>query len=112
MILLHLRQPIGAWVLGCCWLIWLSLFILPRFEKRPTRPSGFDRIFVAFAYCCVFGVIAGEKLRWFHVIGAISGLVGTVVLVSGSASLELNRSEYLVTSLPWPARLPGQGIRF
>ena len=93
MILFHLHQPIGAWVLKVL-AYRLSLFVLPRSEKRPTCPSGFDRIFVAFADCCVFRVITRRKTAlvsryWCDFWIGWDSCVGVWFRM-----LELNRSEY------------------
>ena len=52
-------------------------------------------------------MLPGERLRWFHVAGAVAGLIGTVLLVTGGGRLSF-RSDYalgygaaVVCALTW-----------
>ena len=93
-IISHLRQPVGAWVLGVVGLFGYHFLYFLALKSAPPVQAGLIAYLWPLLIVVFSALLPGEKLRWFHVIGAISGLVGTVVLVSGSASLELNRSEY------------------
>ncbi|NCX55510.1 MAG: EamA family transporter, partial [Rhodobacterales bacterium] len=93
-ILSHLRQPLGAWVLGVTGLFGYHFLYFLALKSAPPVQAGLIAYLWPLLIVVFSALLPGEKLRWFHVIGAISGLVGTIVLVSGSSSLELNRSEY------------------
>jgi drug/metabolite transporter (DMT)-like permease len=90
----HLHQPLGAWVLGVVGLFGYHFLYFLALKSAPPVQAGLIAYLWPLLIVMFSALLPGEKLRWFHVIGAISGLVGTVVLVSGSAGLELKRSEY------------------
>jgi drug/metabolite transporter (DMT)-like permease len=90
----HLHQPVGAWVLGVVGLFGYHFLYFLALKSAPPVQAGLIAYLWPLLIVVFSALLPGEKLRWFHVIGAISGLVGTIVLVSGSASLELNRSAY------------------
>ena len=108
----HLRQPVGAWVLGVVGLFGYHFLYFLALKSAPPVQAGLIAYLWPLLIVVFSALLPGEELRWFHVIGAISGLVGTVVLVSGSASLELTRSEYFGYFLALACAFTWSGILF
>ena len=75
----HLRQPIGAWVLGVVGLFGYHFLYFLALKSAPPVQAGLIAYLWPLLIVVFSALLPGEKLCWFHVIGAISGLVGTVV---------------------------------
>ena len=93
-IVAHLRQPIGAWVLGVTGLFGYHFLYFLALKSAPPVQAGLIAYMWPLLIVVFSALLPGERLRWFHVCGAVSGLAGTIVLVAGSVDLSLKQSEY------------------
>ncbi len=78
----HLRQPVAAWLIsvgglfGFHFLYFLSLRLAPAVEANLINYT-WPLLIVLFS-----ALLPGERLRWYHVVGAGLGLLGAGLLVT------------------------------
>lgn len=81
-VLRTLHQPWPVWLLGVGGLFGYHFFYFLALRNAPPIEAGL----IAYMWpllIVVFSVLLpGERLRWFHVMGACGGLAGTIVLVT------------------------------
>jgi drug/metabolite transporter (DMT)-like permease len=81
----ELRQPWPVWALGVCGLFGYHALYFTALRKAPPVEAGL----IAYLWpllIVVFSVLLpGERLRWFHVAGALLGLAGTALIVTRGA---------------------------
>ncbi|MEQ8228433.1 MAG: EamA family transporter [Rhodospirillales bacterium] len=90
----YLRQPPSAWVLGVTGLFGYHFFYFMALRNAPPVEAGL----IAYLWpllIVVFSVLLpGERLRWWHVCGALAGLAGTALLVTDGLGSGGLKSEY------------------
>jgi len=94
-ILHHLRQPAVVWALGMYGLFGYHFFYFLALRSAPAVDASLIAYLWPLLIVVLSAALPGERLRWWHVVGAVSGLVGTGLLVIKGESLAL-RSEYVV----------------
>ena len=92
----HMRQPPGAWFVGVIGLFGYHFFYFMAFRHAPPVEAGL----IAYLWpllMVLFSVFSpGERLRWFHLSGAIFGLAGTAILITGGAGLTGFQAEFVL----------------
>lgn len=78
-----LRQPWSVWLFGICGLFGYHFFYFMALKNAPPVEAGLIAYMWPLAIVVCSALLPGETLRWYHVVGAVAGLVGTVVLVLG-----------------------------
>ncbi|KAA3516927.1 EamA family transporter [Agrobacterium vitis] len=76
-----LKQPAKVWVVGIAGLFGYHFLYFTALRNAPAVEAGL--IAYLWPLLIVFGsaLLPGEKLRWYHMAGAIAGLCGTVLII-------------------------------
>ena len=82
-----LRQPAEVWALGIFGLFGYHALYFFALRLAPPAESGLINYLWPLLIVLFSAFLPGEKLKPHHVIGAVLGLVGTIVLVAGRAQL-------------------------
>lgn len=78
-----LRQPRGAWLLGVAGLFGYHALYFVALRLAPPAEAGLLNYFWPLLIVLFSGLLPGERLHWHSAVGALLGLVGTVVLFAG-----------------------------
>lgn len=89
-----LRQPWGAWALGVGGLFGYHFFYFMALRNAPPVEAGLIAYLWPLLIVLFSALLPGERLRWWHVAGALAGLAGTVVLVTDGAGIGGFKSEH------------------
>lgn len=82
-----LRQPPEVWTLGIFGLFGYHALYFFALRLAPPAESGLLNYLWPLLIVLFSAVLPGERLRAHHVVGAVLGLIGTVVLVASRAQL-------------------------
>ena len=93
-IIKHLHQPLGAWALGVCGLFGYHFFYFMALRNAPPIEAGLIAYMWPLLIVVFSALLPGERLRWWHVVGAISGFLGAALLVTGGNGLEGFKSQF------------------
>jgi drug/metabolite transporter (DMT)-like permease len=76
-----LKQPTKVWVIGIAGLFGYHFLYFTALRNAPAVEAGL--IAYLWPLLIVFGsaLLPGERLRWYHVAGAVAGLCGTFLIV-------------------------------
>ena len=93
----HLRQPARLWALGIAGLFGYHLLYFIGIQNAPPADANLINylwpvLIVLFSALLPADAHVG-RLRWFHLAGAALGLVGTALIITGGAGLDV-RPEY------------------
>lgn len=94
-ILDHLRHPPPVWALGVGGLFGYHFFYFLALRNAPAVEASLIAYLWPLLIVLLSALLPGERLRWYHLAGAVLGLAGTFLLVTGGAGLHL-RSEFAV----------------
>ena len=94
----HMRLPLPVWALGIAGLFGYHLFYFLGLQNAPPAEANLINylwpvLIVLFSTLLPADTGVG-RLRWYHVVGAGAGLLGTVVLIGGGAGLTF-RAEFV-----------------
>ncbi len=78
----HLRQPVGAWATGVSGLFGYHFFYFMALRNAPPVEAGLIAYTWPLLIVVFSALLPGERLRWWHLAGAMAGLGGTVLLVT------------------------------
>jgi len=90
----HLRQPIGAWVTGVTGLFGYHFFYFMALRNAPPVEAGLIAYMWPLLIVLFSALLPGERLRWFHLAGALAGLAGAVLLITGGKGLSGFQTEF------------------
>jgi drug/metabolite transporter (DMT)-like permease len=76
------RQPLGAWALGLAGLFGYHACYFAALSLAPPVEATLVNYLWPLLIVLFAGLLPGERLRWFHIAGAASGLVGCVLIVA------------------------------
>ncbi len=79
----HLRQPAGVWALGIFGLFGYHAFYFTALRSAPAVEASLIAYLAPLLIILFSALLPGERLRWFHVLGAVTGLTGAGVLLAG-----------------------------
>lgn len=85
--MLALRQPLPVWALGVGGLFGYHALYFAALRLAPPAESGLINYLWPLLIVLFSSFLPGEKLRVHHVIGALLGLAGTIVLIAGRTQL-------------------------
>jgi len=92
----YLSQPVGAWALGVTGLFGYHFFYFMALRNAPPVEAGLIAYMWPLLIVLFSALLPGERLRWWHVAGALTGLVGAVLLVTGGKGVDGFKSEFLL----------------
>jgi drug/metabolite transporter (DMT)-like permease len=102
-----LRQPKRVWLLGVAGLFGYHLFYFTALRNAPPVEAGLIAYLWPLLIVLFSALLPGERLRVHHVFGALLGLAGAALIVTGGGEIAF-RSEYafgygmaLVCALIW-----------
>ncbi len=78
----ELRQPWPVWALGVAGLFGYHALYFTALRNAPPVEAGLIAYLWPLLIVVLSALLPGERLRWFHVAGAMLGLAGTVLIVS------------------------------
>lgn len=78
----HLRQPAAAWALGVGGLFGFHFLYFLSLQTAPPVEANLINYTWPLLIVLFSALLPGERLRWWHVAGALAGLAGTVLLVT------------------------------
>lgn len=78
-----LRQPVRVWALGIAGLFGYHFLYFTALRNAPAVEAGLIAYLWPLLIVVGSALLPGEKLGWQHVVGAVAGLAGTVLIVSG-----------------------------
>ena len=105
-VLLQIRLPFRIWVLGIGGLFGYHFFYFVALRKAPPVEASLIAYLWPLLIVIFSTSLPGERLRWWHVIGTIAGLIGTIILVTGGdisfkSEFALGYAAALVCALTW-----------
>ncbi|MBI1206727.1 MAG: EamA family transporter [Azospirillum sp.] len=90
----HFRQPTAAWLLGVGGLFGYHFCYFLALRLAPPVEANLLNYLWPLLIVLFSGLLPGERLGWPHALGALSGLAGTVLLVTGGGAVAI-RPEFL-----------------
>lgn len=90
----HLRQPLGAWLVGVIGLFGYHFFYFMALRNAPPVEAGLIAYMWPLLIVLFSALLPGERLRWFHLAGAMAGLAGAILLITGGKGLTGFRPEF------------------
>lgn len=81
------RQPLAAWALGVGGLFGYHALYFIALRLAPPAEAGLLNYLWPLLIVLFSSFLPGERLALHHVIGAVLGLIGTVVLFGGNSSI-------------------------
>lgn len=79
----HLMMPLPVWALGICGLFGYHFFYFMALRNAPPVEAGLIAYMWPLLIVVFSALLPGERLRWWHVLGGLAGLSGSVILVTG-----------------------------
>ncbi|MCP5368304.1 MAG: EamA family transporter [Hyphomicrobiales bacterium] len=89
----HLRWPAPVWGLGVGGLFGYHLFYFMALRNAPPVEAGLIAYLWPLLIVVTSALLPGERLRWWHLAGALAGLAGTVLLVTDGGRVAF-KAEY------------------
>lgn len=90
-----LRPSPLAWAVGVGGLFGYHALYFLALRLAPPAEAGLLNYLWPLLIVLFSSLLPGERLRWHHLLGALLGLVGTVLLLSGNASVRFQRDHLL-----------------
>lgn len=78
----ELRQPAKVWLTGVIGLFGYHFLYFTALRNAPAVEAGLIAYLWPLLIVVGSALLPGEKLRWYHVFGALAGLSGTVLIVA------------------------------
>lgn len=85
--LTHLRQPWTVWATGVGGLFGYHFFYFLALRNAPAVDASLIAYLWPLLIVVFSALLPGERLRWFHLAGAVLGLAGAALLVTKGESL-------------------------
>lgn len=80
-ILIHLKIPLKVWVLGIYGLFGYHFFYFMAIKNAPPLEANLINYLWPLLIVLFSAFLPHEKLRWFHLVGAMCGFIGAVLLI-------------------------------
>lgn len=90
-----LRQPLAVWALGVGGLFGYHFFYFLALRQAPAVEASLINYLWPLLIVLFSALLPGERLRWFHVLGAAAGLAGTVLLIAGGGAAGFAAAHWL-----------------
>jgi len=89
-----LEVPKLSWVIGISGLFGYHFFYFFAIQSAPAVEANLINYLWPLLIVLFSSFLPNEKLRWFHIVGSLLGLLGAFLLVSKNGSLEF-KDEYI-----------------
>ncbi|NTF43496.1 DMT family transporter [Rhizobium rhizogenes] len=76
-----LRQPAKVWITGIVGLFGYHFLYFTALRHAPAVEAGLIAYLWPLLIVVGSALLPGERLRWYHIVGALMGLAGTVLIV-------------------------------
>jgi drug/metabolite transporter (DMT)-like permease len=83
----HLRQPAKVWLLGVVGLFGYHFLYFTALRNAPAVDASLIAYLWPLFIVVGSALMPGEKLRWFHILGTLLGLAGTVLIITKGGGL-------------------------
>jgi drug/metabolite transporter (DMT)-like permease len=90
----HLSQPLGAWLLSVSGLFGYHFFYFMALRNAPPVEAGLIAYMWPLLIVLFSALLPGERLRWHHIAGAVAGLSGAALLITGGKGLDGFKPEF------------------
>ncbi|MFK0277363.1 DMT family transporter [Ensifer sp. NPDC090286] len=77
-----LKQPAKVWITGIAGLFGYHFLYFTALRNAPPVEAGLIAYLWPLLIVVGSALLPGERLRWYHLVGALSGLVGMILIVS------------------------------
>ena len=77
-----LKQPAKVWIVGIAGLFGYHFLYFTALRNAPAVEAGLIAYLWPLLIVVGSALLPGERLRWYHVAGAICGLFGTILIVA------------------------------
>ena len=77
------REPAGVWLLTVIALLGYHASLYNAVQKAPAAPAALLQGCTPLLIVVGSALLPGERLRWWHILGAVAGLGGVWALVAG-----------------------------
>jgi len=77
-----LRQPAKVWIVGIAGLFGYHFLYFTALRNAPAVEAGLIAYLWPLLIVVGSAMLPGERLRWYHIAGALAGLAGTVLIVA------------------------------
>jgi len=91
--LAHTRHPAPVWILGVGGLFGYHFFYFLALRNAPAVEAGLIAYLWPLLIVVFSALLPGERLRWFHLAGALLGLGGSALLITGGEAVSF-KSEF------------------
>ena len=78
-----MRQPPPVWLLGVGGLFGYHVLYFTALQHAPTVEASLIAYLWPLLIVLLSGLLPGERVRWFHILGGIAGFAGSALLVTG-----------------------------
>lgn len=101
------KVPSQVWVIGIAGLFGYHFFYFLALRNAPPADAGLIAYMWPLLIVVFSALLPGERLRWYHLAGALLGLAGTVLLITGGnrltieAQFTLGYLAAIVCALTW-----------
>jgi drug/metabolite transporter (DMT)-like permease len=85
-IVAHLRLPAPVWVLGIAGMFGYHALYFAALSLAPPVEANLLNYLWPLLIVVFAGFLPGERLRWWHIAGTVTGLAGCALLIGGGAS--------------------------
>src|SRR3954469_17931091 len=88
-----LRQPLPAWLVGVGGLFGYHALYFLALRLAPPAEAGLLNYLWPLLIVLFSSLLPGERLKLHHIVGALLGLAGTVLLFAGNASVHFEQGQ-------------------
>ena len=81
------RQPWPVWALGVAGLFGYHFAYFTALRNAPPVEAGLIAYLWPLLIVLFSALLPGERLRWYHVVGGVTGFAGAVLIVTGGQSV-------------------------
>ena len=85
----HLRQPLKVWLLGIGGLFGYHFFYFSALRNAPPVEAGLIAYLWPLLIVLFSALLPGERIKVHHVLGALAGLCGAFLIVTGGSGLSI-----------------------
>jgi drug/metabolite transporter (DMT)-like permease len=86
----HLQLPFRVWALGIGGLFGFHFFYFMALSHAPAVEASLIAYLWPLLIVCFSALLPGERLRWFHIVGALAGFLGAGLLVTKGQALSFD----------------------